>query len=764
MVYSFDVFDTLITRTTATPDGIFALMQKRIMAQDGLDDLLKTNFYELRIGAEQVARNTYCKNGIQEVTLEQIYDVLVKEHKITEEGAAFLQRTECDIESEYIVGISENISRVRDLLEKKERVILISDMYLDAGVIRQLLVKADPIFCHIPLYVSSDPEKKNKYSGDLFRIVKEKEDLRYDDWKHFGDNEHSDYEVPGALGIQCERYRPIALLGIETAYFKNGANDPEKQLMLGCTKIARLLKRENGPYALGCSIGGPILYPYVKWILDDCLKRGIKRLYFVARDGYVLKRVAEQLVEQKKLPIELYYVYGSRKAWRIPDKDDLPKEIEDIFEGSYKDRIFNAEDMAGFFQMPVERLKRFLPEKVLDEDLVWTMQTSTILLRYLLGSPHFLEELCGIYDKKRALLIEYLQQEIDVSDDRFAFVDLAGSGLTQDLLAKVMRAFYPKRIKNYFYRQDYIRNAVCDYHVFFPNHIQQYVLLEMLCRAPQEQTVGYERSTDGTVVPVFAHVDKAEIIRHQVPDFIDGAKRFAEIYDKVAGQAIGPYASVHCILPYLDYMHQTPDDMILDHFGDMPDMLTGREKKTTYYAPRLSDKDIKDIFWFREGESIAFYYPGVSFEYSLKRCTEKQKRKIERYKKLYPTSYGKLCRRIHRISHPAADIRTASIYDCIAQDIAVYGAGKVGQRFVRQITGREKVNGVSYSSNVVLWVDLDHQKYQEQGMPVSGPDDLDKKAYDQLIIAVAKKEMADSIKAFLLGVGVSENKILWIRE
>ncbi len=83
---------------------------------------------------------------------------------------------------------------------------------------------------------------------------------------------------------------------------------------------------------------------------------------------------------------------------------------------------------------------------------------------------------------------------------------------------------------------------------------------------------------------------------------------------------------------------------------------------------------------------------------------------------------------------------------------------------MRQITGREKVNGVSYSSNVVLWVDLDHQKYQEQGMPVSGPDDLDKKAYDQLIIAVAKKEMADSIKAFLLGVGVSENKILWIRE
>ena len=48
---------------------------------------IKSNFFSLRIGAEQVARNTYCRNGIEDVTLEQIYDVLVKEHLITEEQA-----------------------------------------------------------------------------------------------------------------------------------------------------------------------------------------------------------------------------------------------------------------------------------------------------------------------------------------------------------------------------------------------------------------------------------------------------------------------------------------------------------------------------------------------------------------------------------------------------------------------------------------------------------------------------------------------------
>ena len=29
-LYSFDIYDTLITRKTATPEGIFALMQKQL--------------------------------------------------------------------------------------------------------------------------------------------------------------------------------------------------------------------------------------------------------------------------------------------------------------------------------------------------------------------------------------------------------------------------------------------------------------------------------------------------------------------------------------------------------------------------------------------------------------------------------------------------------------------------------------------------------------------------------------------------------------
>ena len=49
-MYSFDVFDTLITRTTALPNGIFALMQSRLekeKAFHGLEDYVIDNLIEL---------------------------------------------------------------------------------------------------------------------------------------------------------------------------------------------------------------------------------------------------------------------------------------------------------------------------------------------------------------------------------------------------------------------------------------------------------------------------------------------------------------------------------------------------------------------------------------------------------------------------------------------------------------------------------------------------------------------------------------------
>ena len=48
-LYSFDIFDTLITRRTFTPFGIFAIMQKKLnedLQYQSIPSILKNNFYE----------------------------------------------------------------------------------------------------------------------------------------------------------------------------------------------------------------------------------------------------------------------------------------------------------------------------------------------------------------------------------------------------------------------------------------------------------------------------------------------------------------------------------------------------------------------------------------------------------------------------------------------------------------------------------------------------------------------------------------------
>ena len=83
--------------------------------------------------------------------------------------------------------------------------------------------------------------------------------------------------------------------------------------------------------------------------------------------------------------------------------------------------------------------------------------------------------------------------------------------------------------------------------------------------------------------------------------------------------------------------------------------------------------------------------------------------------------------------------------------------------FFEQITGATKVRDREYCSEVVLWVDKQYEYYRKNGMEISAPEEIQGASYDQIVIAVARKEVADEIKEELCNMGVAKNKILWIR-
>lgn len=86
--------------------------------------------------------------------------------------------------------------------------------------------------------------------------------------------------------------------------------------------------------------------------------------------------------------------------------------------------------------------------------------------------------------------------------------------------------------------------------------------------------------------------------------------------------------------------------------------------------------------------------------------------------------------------------------------IILYGAGKIGVAYYRQIYLRKL-------ANMVLWVDKCWENYKDSYMPISDPNQIKNCEYDYLVIAVKKKELADEIRRELISQGIEEEKILW---
>lgn len=193
-VNSFDVFDTLIARRCVQPGKIFDEVEARSQV---------SGFAAARAQAEaQVAGAPY--------DLTAIYRALSKLLELTDEAASSLQALEIRIEIENAIPVAENMAAVAD------GDILISDMYLGAATIRELLDKAG-LTKNVSLIVSSD----GKHSGRIWPQVLKGVNVR----EHLGDNIHSDVVMPKQFGIASRHTGVTAPTGVERTLLEIGLVD-----------------------------------------------------------------------------------------------------------------------------------------------------------------------------------------------------------------------------------------------------------------------------------------------------------------------------------------------------------------------------------------------------------------------------------------------------------------------------------------------------------------------------------------------------------
>ncbi len=77
---------------------------------------------------------------------------------------------------------------------------------------------------------------------------------------------------------------------------------------------------------LTAQVTAPVLFSYVWNILRQAERMGLKRLYFLSRDGYLPFEIAKEITKVCPVSVEMKYLYGSRLALRLPCVHRLDRE------------------------------------------------------------------------------------------------------------------------------------------------------------------------------------------------------------------------------------------------------------------------------------------------------------------------------------------------------------------------------------------------------------------------------------------------------
>lgn len=329
-VFSFDIFDTVLTRQTSTPAGIFALMQNSLQEEDkGLPEQLANNFCSYRMKAEEEARHL---SSEEEITLEAIYATLAQSFNLPHTEEDRLKELEIAYELENIRPVPVMQKLLKTLRSHNCRIVFVSDMYLPKDVIKQMLVNSEILYEGDGLYVSSDIFKV-KSSGGLFRHVLRSENCSAKELVHIGDNILSDVITARKCGLRSFYFDKPLPNRYEQILRENGSIESLAtfEIIAGAAKMARISQtsedtRKTVLNDLGASVAGPILVSYVSWLLQKAQNSGVQRLYFVSRDGQILLDIAKRISERLGVNIELRYLYGSRQAWFFPAITDINEQ------------------------------------------------------------------------------------------------------------------------------------------------------------------------------------------------------------------------------------------------------------------------------------------------------------------------------------------------------------------------------------------------------------------------------------------------------
>jgi len=295
---SFDVFGTLLCRRIFDARKRFALFQG--------NETEAADWSHQRIKAEHALAQS---KGRDLYSLGDIYEALGPGH--------ISPQDEIEMELRQCFVLTEGKRLLRAARKRGGTILFVSDMYLPSEFIRQLLGEHGLWQEGDCLYVSH--EHGAAKHGGLFQKICEERSLAPDQIEHVGDNLRSDVLLPRKLGIHTVYFQAAEPGRYETTWASKGGKGGEA--VADAIRAARLQfpeeldDRGQAVWGTACGVAGPLFISYVLWLEKQARDCGLKRLYFISRDGLIFKKIYDRLFEGNRGSPQSRYLYGSRQAW-----------------------------------------------------------------------------------------------------------------------------------------------------------------------------------------------------------------------------------------------------------------------------------------------------------------------------------------------------------------------------------------------------------------------------------------------------------------
>ena len=603
-VISFDIFDTLLFRNVYHPTDIFKIMERELKEKYDID-----NFYDIRVSSEAKAR-VGKPNG--ECNFDEIYDEIDKilDGKQTE----YAKKLEIKLENEFLCA-NPFMKKIYDYCKEKDKtVIYISDMYLPSEIIGKILYKNG--YGKDKLYVSCEYHK-NKCGKELYTLVEKENGIDKSKWLHIGDNVNSDYNIPKELGLHSYRYKNTR--EYDTSYIPNSIEES----IITAIQFNKLYNGLELPYweKFGILNVSPLYFSYSLWLY--CLTKDKDNLFFLARDGYIIKKIYELF---PKTDTYLKYIYCSRKSLQVPSLYDCSDDYltfvltlkHDICsEKTSLSRMFESAQLDCTNPKYKQLIKSFgfkSFDEIIDED-------NYEPAKKLIATQ--VDDIREGLKYQRDLAIEYLNQEGMDKFKKINVVDVGWGGSIQYAIKKLLK----KDINGYYFgtiisEKEEIYSSMFGYYFdldYKPEDKEEIMnnvmIYELLFSAPHGPTLGYQKGK--TVKPILGEDENSDTVEAFQEAALDTIKEYLKYYDYF--DYIDKYFATYRIRTFIkekkyedvNKFHRLSVDIILSSNKKYPYVQEFTKKYiNTHYAKFLENKADslwKDSFIISDGDEKDYY-------------------------------------------------------------------------------------------------------------------------------------------------------------